>query len=184
MPGWEDTVFPVGLIRSGNSTTERPSQHGCCRGTSSGHGLFDFARWERGDGSLLAGRFRTGAWCAADLVRAKSSTLVDLPSPRSRFCLIRGGAGQLRKSPTTLAVRSTHARRRPAPVLSHWWGCGSTPGAAPRIGTFAEPNNIWIWFRISPIDSGQVALNSSSCNASRFEVEARHDTQAYQSRFP
>jgi hypothetical protein len=56
--------------------------------------------------------------------------------------------------------------------------------AAPRIGTFAEPNNIWIWFRISPIDSGQVALNSSSCNASRFEVKARHDTQAYQSRFP
>lgn len=93
MPGWEDTVFPVGLIRSGNSTTERPSQHGCCRGTSSGHGLFDFARWERGDGSLLAGRFRTWAWCAADLMRAKSSTLVELPSPRSRFCLIRGGAG-------------------------------------------------------------------------------------------
>ena len=154
MPGWEDTVFPVGLIRSGNSTTERPSQHGCCRGTSSGHGLFDSARWERGDGSLLAGRFRTWAWCAADLLRAKSSTLVELPSPRSRFCLIRGGAlltscgralqrslssRQPRGSPTMLAVRSTHARRRPAPVLSHWWGCGSAPGAAPRIGTFAEP---------------------------------------------
>ena len=122
MPGWEDTVFPVGLIRSGNSTTERPSQHGCCRGTSSGHGLFDSARWERGDGSLLAGRFRTWAWCAADLLRAKSSTLVELPSPRSRFCLIRGGA--LLTSCGRNLQRSSSSRH-PAPVLSHWWGCAA-----------------------------------------------------------
>lgn len=123
MPGWEDTVFPVGLIRSGNSTTERPSQHGCCRGTSSGHGLFDFARWERGDGSLLAGRFRTGVWCAADLLRAKSSTLVDLPSPRSLFVSLVGGAGQTSSGRNLQRSSSSRQRRGSAryPVTE----CGS-----------------------------------------------------------
>jgi hypothetical protein len=99
--------------------------------------------------------------------------------------------------------RTRRARRAPRSEASvdrtrgsgeTWDEMIATPGAGyptvarryavPQKYKFAEPNNIWIWFRISPIDSGQVTLNSSSCNASRFEVKARHDTQAYQSRLP